>query len=406
MRWYMSCADLALGPDVESKMIKARATVGSLASSRIREIANAGFGKPDVLRMWFGESDQPTPAFIRDAAIRALTEGKTFYSHNQGVAELRETLSSYLARLHDRSFEVERLSITSSGVSALMLAAQTILEPGDRVVVVTPVWPNLTEIPRILNAQVTRVALSPVDGEWHLDLDRLLDAITPDTRLVIVNSPGNPTGWTLSAAQQAALLEYCRRIGAWVLADDVYERLILDESQAVAPSFLRLADPEDRVISANSFSKAWLMTGWRLGWLVTPPELSGELAKLIEYNTSCAPEFVQAAGIVALRDGESHVAKLRGEMVAKRDRLLQRLRALPGVEAITPRGGMYVLLRLAGHADSMKLARQLIAEAGLGLAPGAAFGPEAEGWLRCCFAVADTSLDEATTRLGRWLTAY
>jgi aspartate/methionine/tyrosine aminotransferase len=382
---------------------KARSTVCSLTPSRIREIANAGFGKPDVLRMWFGESDQPTPAFIREAGMQALAEGKTFYSHNQGVAELREALSSYLAQLHDRTFDVERLSITSSGVSALMLAAQAIVEPGDRVVIVTPVWPNVTEIPRILSAHVVRVPLSPVADEWRLDLDRLLDAITPDTRLVIVNSPGNPTGWTLSAAQQATLLEHCRRLGTWLIADDVYERLILDESQTVAPSFLRLTDAEDRVISANSFSKAWLMTGWRLGWLVTPSELSAELGKLIEYNTSCAPEFVQAAGIVALKHGETHVAKLRSELVAKRDRLLQRLRALPGVEATLPRGGMYVLLRLAGHADSMKLARQLVDEAGLGLAPGAAFGPEAEGWLRCCFAVADTSLDDAADRLGRWL---
>jgi aspartate/methionine/tyrosine aminotransferase len=389
----------------DRRKAKARSTVCSLTPSRIREIANAGFGRPDVLRLWFGESDQPTPAFIREAGMQALAEGKTFYAHNQGVAELREALSGYLGQLHDRSFDVERLSITSSGVSALMLAAQAILEPGDRVVVVTPVWPNVTEIPRILSAQVVRVPLAPVAGEWRLDLDRLLDAITPDTRLVIVNSPGNPTGWTLSSAQQAALLEHCRRMGTWLIADDVYERLILDESRTVAPSFLTLADPDDRVISANSFSKAWLMTGWRLGWLVTPPELTTELAKLIEYNTSCAPEFVQAAGIVALRDGESHVAKLRSELIAKRDRLLHRLRAMSGVEATLPRGGMYVLLRVASHADSMKLARQLIDEAGLGLAPGAAFGPEAEGWLRCCFAVAETSLDEAADRLERWLTS-
>jgi aspartate/methionine/tyrosine aminotransferase len=388
----------------DRRTANARDTVCSLTPSRIREIANAGFGRPDVLRLWFGESDQPTPAFIRDAGMQALAEGKTFYAHNQGIAELRATLSSYLGQLHHRSFDVERLSITSSGVSALMIAAQAILEPGDRVVIVTPVWPNVTEIPRILSAQVVRVALAPVAGEWRLDLDRLLDAITPDTRLVIVNSPGNPTGWVLSATQQAALLEHCRRIGTWLITDDVYERLILDESQAVAPSLLGSADPEDRVISANSFSKAWLMTGWRLGWLVTPPELSAELAKLIEYNTSCAPEFVQVAGIAALKHGEAHVAKLRSELIAKRDRLLQRLRALPGVEATLPRGGMYVVLRLVGHADSMKLARQLIGEAGIGLAPGAAFGPEAEGWLRCCFAVSDTSLDEAADRLERWLT--
>lgn len=381
----------------------ARSTVRSLAPSRIREVANAGFGVPGVLRLWFGESDQPTPALIRDAGVEALAAGRTFYAHNQGMAELREELSAYLGRLHDRTCEVSRVSVTSSGVSALMLAAQAIVDPGDRVVVVTPVWPNVTEIPRILNAEVVRVALAYVDGEWRLDLDRLLDAITPDTRLVIVNSPGNPTGWTISVSQQISLLQHCRGIGAWLLSDDVYERLILEDSRVVAPSFLALADPEDRLISANSFSKAWLMTGWRLGWLVTPPALSADIATLIEYNTSCAPEFVQAAGVAALRHGERHIAQFRRELVRKRDHLLQQLRELPGVDAALPTGGMYVFMQLRGHTDSVKLARQLIAEARLGLAPGAAFGPEGEGWLRCCFAVADASLDEAVRRLARWL---
>lgn len=373
--------------------------------SRIREVANAGFGVPDVLRLWFGESDQPTPAFIREAGVQALAAGRTFYAHNQGTAELREELCAYLRRLHEREYQAARLSITSSGVSALMLAAQAIVDPGDRVVVVTPVWPNITEIPRILNAEVVRVALAYVEGEWRLDLERLLEAVTPATRLVIVNSPGNPTGWTMPASQQQALLQHCRRSGTWLIADDVYERLILEGDARLAPSLLALADPEDRVVSANSFSKAWRMTGWRLGWLVVPQALSAAVSTLIEYNTSCAPEFVQAAGLVALRDGEPHIEQFRRELVRKRDRLLRQLRELPGVEAALPHGGMYVCMRLRGRTDSIRLARQLIAEAGLGLAPGAAFGPEGEGWLRCCFAVADESLDEAAGRLRRWLAA-
>lgn len=381
----------------------ARPAVRALETSLIREVANAGFGKPDVLRFWFGESDQPTPDFIREVAVQALAEGRTFYAHTHGIAPLRTELSTYLSKLHGRAFDIGQISVTSAGVSALMLAMQAILDPGDRVVMVTPVWPDLPGIPEILNARVVRMPLAPVQGEWRLDLDRLLATITPDTRLVVLNSPGNPTGWTLPADQRLPLLQHCRRIGAWLLADDVYERLILDTKVSHAPSFLPLADADDRLISANSFSKAWLMTGWRLGWLVVPRELQADLGKLIEYNTSCAPEFVQAAGIVALREGESHVATFRAQLTAKRDLLLQSLSDLKGVEVTRPQGGMYVFLRIHGHTDSVRLAKQLIDEAQLGLAPGAAFGPEGEGWLRWCFAVSETSLHEGVRRLSRWL---
>ncbi len=380
----------------------ARPRVRDLAASKVRDVANAGFGRADIRRFWFGESDEPTPAFIRDAAVRALHEGRTFYTHNQGTAELREGLGVYLEHLHGRRFDPESLSVTSSGVSALMIAMQAILDPGDRVVVVTPVWPNVAEIPKILGAEVVRVGLKPGDGRWRLDLDGLLDAITPKTRLVLLNSPGNPTGWTLSPEERFALLEHCRRLGVWLLADDVYERLVFGEARS-APSFLPLAAPDDRLISANSFSKAWLMTGWRLGWIVAPPTLHADLGKLLEYNTSCAPDFVQAAGLAALREGEPHIRSLRAELRLKRDWLLGALAELPRVRAATPEGGMYVFFQIVGEADSVALARRLIDEAGLGLAPGVAFGPEGEGWLRWCFAVSDAALGDGIARLARWL---
>jgi aspartate/methionine/tyrosine aminotransferase len=380
----------------------ARDAVQRLELSKVREVANAGFGRDDVLRFWFGESDTVTPAFIREAAVRALADGRTFYAHNHGLAALREALGRYLGALHGRDFELERLSITSAGVSALMIAMQALLDPGDRVVAVTPVWPNLVEIPKILGAEVTRVGLAPQQGRWRLDLDQLLDAITPATRLVLINSPGNPTGWTLEADQRAPILDHCRRLGVWLLVDDVYERLYYGTG-ASAPSFLALADPDERIVGANSFSKAWLMTGWRLGWLVAPPSLTPEIGKLIEYNTSCAPDFVQAAGVAALSDGEAHVVQLRADMARKRDRLSAALARNPRITFTTPDGGLYVFFRIAGEDDSMALAKRLIAEAGLGLAPGAAFGPEGEGWLRWCFAASDDALDEGVRRLEAWL---
>jgi aspartate/methionine/tyrosine aminotransferase len=385
--------------DIEAPLARLRAQ--ALEGSKIREVANQGFGVPGLRRFWVGESDEATPAFIREAAVTALTEGRTFYTHNRGVGELREALGDYLTRLHGCGFDPDRLSITSAGIQALMIAMQAILDPGDRVVAVTPVWPNCTQAPQILGAHVVRVGIERQDGRWRLDLDRLIEAITPETRMVLLNSPNNPSGWTLTADQRAPLLEHCRRLGVWLIADDVYERLTFETP--VAPSFLPLAHPEDRLVSTNSFSKAWRMTGWRLGWMVAPAALEPDLAKLLEYNTSCAPDFVQAAAVTALRDGEPFIREVRGTLLARRSRLMAGLAAMQGVEATAPDGGMYVMLRIAGEHDSLALAKRLIAQAGLGFAPGAAFGPESEGWLRWCFAVSEEALEDGLDRLATWL---
>jgi aspartate/methionine/tyrosine aminotransferase len=382
---------------------QARDCINRMPASKVREIANSGFGREDLLRFWFGESDQPTPDYIRRAAIRGLEADEVFYTHNNGRADLRQSLGNYLDRLHGRDFAAERLSITSSGVSALVVAMQVLLDPGDRVVVVTPVWPNVTQIPAALGADVLRVAITHGNTGWTLDLDRLLDAVTPATRLLILNSPGNPTGWTLTAEQQQAILDHCRRLGVWILADDVYERLMLGDGTASAPSFFALADAQDRLFGANSFSKAWLMTGWRLGWLVAPAGLEEQIGKVIEFNTSCAPGFIQSAGIAALEQGEPHIRALKDTLTRNRDMLIAGLQTLPGVVAPSPPGGMYAFFRVAGFPDSMALAKRLVTEAGLGLAPGAAFGPEGEGWLRWCFSSAPDGLAKGVQRLADWI---
>jgi aspartate/methionine/tyrosine aminotransferase len=257
------------------------------------------------------------------------------------------------------------------------------------------------EIPRILNADVRPFALDVRDGQWTLDLERLIAAVTPQTRLVLINSPNNPSGWTMNAEDQRVLLDHCRRHGVWLMGDDVYERLTFGNAPT-APTFLAAADPEDRVISTNSFSKAWCMTGWRLGWIAAPQALVDDLGKLLEYNTSCAPEFVQHAAEVAVSEGEGFIAEQRTGLRAKRDRLVGALRELPRVQVSQPQGGMYAFFRVEGAGDSIELARDMIDRVGLGLAPGRAFGPEAEGWLRWCFAAADSKLDDGIERARRY----
>jgi len=392
-----------------------RQAILNLEESMIRQVANAGMGRSDVLQFWFGESDEVTPAFIREAAIASLQQGETFYAHNLGLPELREAIAHYGTTLRcagAAAIGSDRIAVTSGGVNALMLAVQALVDAGDEVVAVTPVWPNLTAQPLVMGAKLRCVSLRPVTGQWQLDMAELLAAITPQTKLLIVNAPNNPTGWTLSLAEQETILAHCRRTGTWILADEVYERLYFEPTEnGCATSFLDIAEPEDRLVVVHSFSKSFLMTGWRLGWLVMPPSMTPHMGKLVEFNTSCAPVFVQRAALVGLQRTGEVTPQLVAHLKTCRDTLVPLLQTLPGVEAALPKGGMYAFFRLADQqrfGDSLATAKRLVVEAGLGLAPGNAFmvnpAPEAQGWLRWCFASRDVArLGQGVERLAGWL---
>lgn len=377
-----------------------RPALDAIEGSLIREVSEAGRQVPGLIRLFFGEPDTVTPAFIRDAAKAALDAGETFYAPNPGIGPLREAISRYLTR-NGRPVGPERVAVTASGVNALMLVAQALLDPGDRVVIPMPAWPNMDGIARVLGAQVAPLPLRIANGAWRVDLDELLATVTPATRLLFLNSPGNPTGWTLTAGEQRIILDHCRRTGTWILADDVYERLYF--AGDAAPSFLSVATPQDRVVSVNSFSKSWSMTGWRLGWIVGPPALMDSLAKLNEFNMSSAPTFVQHAGVAALDHGDGFVADTQARYRAARDLALDILGAVPGVTAPRPDGAMYLFLKVAGCTDSLALAKDLLRTAGVGLAPGAAFGAGGEGHLRLCFAQSEDRLRTACTRIAQAL---
>ena len=396
-----------------------RQAVLNLEESMIRQVANAGMGRSDVLKFWFGESDEVTPAFIRDAAAASLLQGETFYAHNLGLPELREAIAGYATALRCEgatTMGADRIAVTSGGVSALMLGVQAVVDAGDEVVAVTPVWPNLTAQPAIMGAVVKCVSLRPgsgaLAGQWQLDMAELLAAITPATKLLIINAPNNPTGWTLTRAEQQVILDHCRRTGTWILADEVYERLYFEPTpNGAAPSFLDIAAAEDRLMVAHSFSKSFLMTGWRLGWLVMPPTATPHVGKLVEFNTSCAPVFVQRAGLVAIERTAEITPRVVSHLKTCRDVLIPLLRAVPGVQVASPQGGMYAFFRFEDQAlfgDSLGIAKRLVGEAGLGLAPGDAFmvnpRAEARGWLRWCFASQDTArLGQGVDRLRSWL---
>jgi aspartate/methionine/tyrosine aminotransferase len=381
--------------------LAARAAVRALTASKIRELYNEGLGNPNVLPFWVGEPDEPTPDFIRKAGTDSIAAGELFYTHNLGIPELREALAGYISKLH-RPVDPQQIAVTTAGVNALMVASQLLVDPGDRVVQVVPLWPNLQEIPKILGATVETVPLEFSPSGWKLPLRKLLDALKPGTKALYLNSPNNPTGWTVTASDLKAILQHCRRHGIWIFADDAYERLYFGE-QGIAPSFLDISSQEDRLISANTFSKSWLMTGWRLGWLVVPPGLTADLGKLIEYNTSCAPVFVQRAGIAAVKEGEPVIARTRYRFRKARDVLVSELKKIPQIEVALPTGTMYAFFKVAGVTDSLAFCKKLVRETGLGLAPGSAFGPEGEGFVRWCFAASEDKLADGVARLKKFL---
>ena len=214
------------------------------------------------MAFWFGESDEVTPDFIRQAAIDSLQAGETFYAHNLGLPELRESISAEMVKRHGVDIGSHRIAVTSGGVNALMLAMQALVDAGDEVLVITPVWPNLTAQPQILGAHLRTLSLEPSKGRWELPLEKLLDSITMNTRLLVLNSPNNPTGWTLNRQEQQAILEKCRTTGTWILADEVYESLFfLDSQNHCTPSVLDMSHADDNSELGNWFSTSFFCSG-------------------------------------------------------------------------------------------------------------------------------------------------
>jgi aspartate aminotransferase len=378
-----------------------RPRIAGLPASKIREVADAGMGRADLIPLWFGEPDVPTPGFICAAASRALRAGDTFYQPNAGIPELRSALADYMNRLYGSRFGPENVIVSASAMNALMLVMQALVDPGDVVVTTTPAWPNLPAVPLILNGQIRSVPLSPGNAGWRLDLDRLFDACDRHTRVIFLNSPNNPTGWMMSAEEQAAVLEFARARGLWVVSDEVYARIVYD--RPVAPSFLEHAAPDDRVIVVNSFSKSWAMTGWRLGWITAPAELVPTFEMLTEYNIAGPAGFIQRAAVVAVRDGEPFVRETVARYGAARDLVIDRIGNIPRLSLAPPAAAFYAFMRVDGLTDSLAFAKELLAATGVGLAPGAAFGVGGEGHLRLCFAAGLPTLERALDRFSEFM---
>lgn len=378
-----------------------RAAMAALEPQLIAEVSKHALGDPKVIPLWFGESDLVTPEFIRRAAKAAIDRGETFYTHTRGTLALRQALADYLTALYRRPVAIDRVSVTTAGMNAIMLVMQLVLDAGDNAVMVTPLWPNAAAAARIMGAEPREVTLERVQGRWRLDLDRLFAAVDGRTRLLFINSPSNPTGWMMSREKQKAVLDFCRQRNIWLLADEVYDRIVYHGR--AAPSFLEIAEPDDPLFVANSFSKSWAMTGWRIGWLVAPPALGELIGELVQHNVSGVATFLQPAAIVALKEGEPFIAEFVERCRRGRDIVANHFAAMSRVRFISPEAAFYAFFEVDGMRDSLAVAQRLVREAEVGVAPGAAFGKGGEGFLRLCFAQAPELLERAMARLKKVL---
>jgi aspartate aminotransferase len=374
-----------------------RMDIISIPGSRILEIALVAFATPDVDFLCFGESDQPSPASAHAAAIAALDAGITRYPDVRGLPELRAALADYLTGLHARPVSEQRIQITASGMTAVSVALAATVRAGDRVVLHSPSWPNIGNAARLRGAQVDELDLTALpDGGFRLDLDRL-DAMLQGARAFILNSPNNPTGWTATRDELLAILEITRRRRVWLIADEVYSRLVYNGA-AAAPSMLDVAQPDDHVIVCNSFSKTWVMTGWRLGWMVVPEGARDAITELVEVTHSGVAPFIQHAGVAAIRDVEA-MERFHAHCTTGRAQTSDALAGVNGVRYRAPDGAFYAFVGVEGLTDSLALAKKLVTDHRVAVAPGVAFGAAGEGFLRICFAQSADRIERAMGRL-------
>lgn len=376
---------------------KFRPVLHALTANPGAEMMRYADGKKDMITLGQGEGDAPTPDFICDAVAQALKDGKTFYGPVLGSNELRACLSDYYHRIYDLEIPSERVFVTSSGSTAMHLSLAALLDKGDEVVAITPIWKNLLGAVELTQASTKQLSLDYIDDQWQLDLDKLFSAVTEATKVILIVTPSNPTGWTARTDELRAILDFARERGIWVLSDEVYGRLVYDGVRA--PSFLDVAREDDLLLVVNSFSKSWAMTGWRLGWIVGPRIAEDKIRDVALYNKLCPPTFTQYGAMAALENGEEFLKDQLALWHSNRDLVVERFKAMGNVSMSYPESTFYAFFKVDGEDDCIALTKRLIDEASVLLSPGSAFGREAKGYIRLCFAVSEARLTEALDRI-------
>ncbi|MDF2618680.1 MAG: aminotransferase class [Xanthobacteraceae bacterium] len=377
----------------------------ALPESGIVEVFNYGRTREGLIPLWAGEGDLPTPSFIAEAATRSLAAGETFYTWQRGIPDLRAAIASYMTRLYGVPENPERYYVTGSGMHAVQIALALTVSAGEEVIIPSPEWPNIAAAAEAAGARPVYVPFSFDAGRgFWLDLDRLESAVTPRTRAIFINTPANPTGYVASLDELRGVLDIARRHGLWIIADEIYGRFYYAAGEGgLAPSFHSIMEPEERILFVQTFSKNWAMTGWRVGWLEAHPSLGDVIENLVQYSNSGVAAFMQRAGVAALERGESFVVHQIERARRGRDIVAEGLASSNRVRFAQPDGAFYMFFGVEGEDDTRQLALKLVDEANIGLAPGTAFGPGGEDYIRLCFARGEAQVAEATDRLVRWL---
>jgi aspartate aminotransferase len=371
-------------------------------SSRIRELAVLAETVPGVYKLYFGESNIPTPEFIKRGGQKAIAESHTFYTPNAGYKELREAISQKIWELQGLRYDPEtEIIVTGSGVTALLLSIFTLLGREEKAIILSPAWPNSKSIVQMVGGIPVEVSLREGKDRYELDLDRIRAAIDSRTRLLILSSPSNPLGWVASVEEQRVLAELAYERGITILSDEVYERIIYDGP--AAPSIAKVVPTREGVIVVHSFSKSYCMTGWRVGYCYGAKEAISEMVKLQEFVVSHPSSISQRAAITALREGEEFVKDMVARYRRQRDFIYSRLIQMKELEVKKPEGAFYVFPRIAGLKDSFTFAKDLLVKKAVGVAPGSAFGLGGEGCIRICFAAEEEVMGPALCRLEEYL---
>jgi aspartate/methionine/tyrosine aminotransferase len=383
-----------------------RPEAAAAPESGIVEVSTYGRARPGTIPLWVGEGDTPTPDFIRDAATRSLAAGETFYTWQRGIPELREAIARYMARTYGAPwpggiFTRDRFFVTGGGMQAIQIAIRIACGPGDEVLIPSPAWPNFAAAAGLNGALPKLVPMTFGNRGWRLDVEALEAAVGPRTKVLFVNSPSNPTGWTATREELEALLALARRHGLWIIADEIYGRFVYEGGRA--PSFHDIMTAQDRILFVQTMSKNWAMTGWRIGWLEAPEELGQIAENLIQYSTSGVPVFSQRAAIAALDHGDAFIAHQIERARRSRDVICEALEATGKVRFLKPEGAFYLFFTVEGVEDARAAALRLIDEAGVGIAPGTAFGIGGGRFFRLCFARSPEQAAEAAERLRRWI---
>ena len=374
--------------------------VQSIEPSPIRKIIDLAETRPDIIGLHAGEPDFPTPKHIVEAGSRALDDGYTHYTHGAGILQLREAISRKL--LQENGIEANpktEITVTAGGFAAIFATIQSTINPGDEVIVLQPSWPSYAGFVRLADGVPVPVSLRGPDFEpSRADLK---ERITERTRMILVNSPNNPTGAVYSQNCLFELAKLAKEHGLLVLTDEVYEKIIFDGNKhfsiASRPEF------KDSTITVNSFSKTYAMTGWRIGYVVASESITNGIRKMHGYMASCAPSSAQKAALEALSGPQDCISEMIDEYRRRRDLIVRGLNEIDGFQCMPPKGTFYAFPSVSKIGiPSAKIAEELLEQARLAGIPGSAFGEAGEGYLRLSFATSQRDIQEALARIKTW----